>query len=223
MLKLLFVFLYFECVFVKTFVCICAAIGCIFVKTFVFFVQETGCVFVKSFVETGCVFVKPFVFICAGNWVDWTGLEMPTIDFSVHCFKIVTIPILLHFVVKTIWRQTFPSWQHFLNWWFFSEVRQNSVKCFFARRCVSGNCCPISLHSNPVALSWAPLAPLLLTKCQTKIGLKLNWRELHWLNAGLQKPLKYAFYLFALCSWSLKYADAKTMAIIFQANQDLIV
>ena len=68
-------------------------LGVYLLKPLCLFVQETGCVFVKSFVETGCVFVKPFVFICAGNWVDWTGLEMPTIDFSLHCLKIPTVPI----------------------------------------------------------------------------------------------------------------------------------
>ena len=137
-------------------------------------VNEQSCVF-SSF---QLLYVKSFVYLSK----QWVGLDGPR---NAHHRLLSTLLQDSDHSRRTIFcsknyleKDTFFSWQHFFNWWFFSEVRQNSVKCFFARRCVSGNCCPISLHSNPVALSWAPLAPLLLTKCQTKIGLKLNWMEL---------------------------------------------
>ena len=81
--------------------------------------------------------VKTFGCICASNWLDWTGLEMPTVDFSVHCFKIVTIPVLLCFAVKTIWRKTFTFRQHFLNWWFFLRSETEFRRMFF---CSVGSC-----------------------------------------------------------------------------------
>ena len=68
---------------------------------------------------------------------------------------------------------------NFFNWWVFSEVRQNSVKCFFARRCVSGNCCPLYLYfTQQSGCSILGSVGAFTAKCLTKTGLKLNCREL---------------------------------------------
>ena len=164
--------------------------------------------------------------ICASNWLDWTGPEMPTIDFSVHCFKIVTIAVLLYFAVKTIWRKTFTFWRHFLNWWFFLGRKTEFRQMFLCS--VLGFRQLLSYILRQLS-GWSilePLAPLLLSAWPKLASNKIGWNSIDSMQVWEKSieilrflpSLRFLFLILKIC-WQCPsfFSDQPRSNVVIQS------